>query len=115
MTLSEYYDILQSMIEINDMRIGAKYWFDFGNYSAFGRFAERDCDIIVVQEALVYIKANKNRFFFEERLLIDAYRIRNISINSDEADEDNSDYYANYDYRGRKTKNRGNNTHSPSK
>lgn len=86
------------MIAINDIRIGSKYWFDLGEYYAFGIYAERDGDIIIVDEALIYISANKNRFFFEERLLIDAPRLKNITINFSDMHEDNTEYYANYDY-----------------
>ncbi len=37
-------------------------------------------------------------FFFEERLLIDAPRLKNIAINFSDMHEDNTEYYANYDY-----------------
>ena len=92
------------MIAINDIRIGSKYWFDLGEYYAFGIYAERDGDIIVADEAIIYIAANKNRFFFEERLLIDARRLKNIAINITDISEDNSEYYANYDYFGKRRK-----------
>lgn len=86
------------MIEINDMRIDSRYWFDLGMYKAFGRYTERDGNIFYVDEALIYMKDTANRSFFEERLLIDALKLRNITIEEPDGSEDNSAYYAGYDY-----------------
>ena len=86
------------MIPLDEMRIGAKYWFDLGEYFAFGTFAERDADIIAVDEALIYMRANRNRFFFEERFLIDAVRLKNITVDEPDGSEDASSYFAGYDY-----------------
>lgn len=86
-----------SMIEINELRINSVYRFDFGPYSAFGKYVGRDGNVMITEETLIYMM-NKERIFFEEQLLIDARTLRNICIGENDADEDHSDYYANYDY-----------------
>ena len=90
------------MIAPNEIRIGSKYWFDFGGYSAFGTFSERDDDIITVSEALIYLISNKNRLFFEERLIIDARRLKDIRIDDSLPAEDHSDYYRDFNYSDKK-------------
>ena len=91
-----------SMITPDEIRIGSKYWFIFGDYSAFGTFAERDGDIITVSEALIYLTANRSKLFFEERLIIDGRKLKDIRINDDGKIEDHSDFYSRYDYGNQK-------------
>ena len=95
-----WYTLL--MIAPNEIRIGSKYWFDFGGYSAFGTFSERDDDIITVSEALIYLTSNKNRMFFEERLIIDSRRLKDIRIDDSSPAEDHSDYYRDFNYSDKK-------------
>ena len=91
-----WYPLL--MTPLKEIRIGTKYWFDFGGYSAFGTFSERDDDIITVSEVLIYLTSNKNRLFFEERLIIDARRLKDIRIDDSSPAEDHSDYYRDFNY-----------------
>ncbi len=88
------------MIGIDELHIESSYRFDLGTYVVIGKYLSRNENLLMLENAFVYLNGSKNRFTFEETMTIDAMALKNIAIDEREK-EDNSEYYASYDYKNR--------------
>ena len=87
------------MIEIDELHIEKNYRFNLNSYIIVGRYLSRNENLLMLENAFVYLGGDKNRFIFEESLTIDATKLKNITIDERDSDENNSDYYSSYDYK----------------
>ncbi len=86
------------MIGINELHIETIYRFDLGHYVIIGRYVSRNNNLLMLENAFVYLDGNKNRFTCEEFMIIDATALKDISIDDGSERKDNSEYYSAYDY-----------------
>ena len=86
------------MIEINELHIETTYVFYLGTYQIIGKYVSRNKNLLMVENAFVYLNGNKNMFLYEESMIIDAAKLINIAIDKFAENKDHSEYYRSYNY-----------------